>query len=183
MHPTHATTDRAATPADILRGAARYLEIYGWHTGALYPDPKPTTTTKTRPGNLFPPACALAAIRTATCGRVVRLHESLTTDEKLTTAAAEKAFLGYLDTSFAGDDDHVPDAIADWNDENDRTLTDVVTALRDAATDWDRIHSPANPADTDDADDFDLDAPLLDSGGYLKCGCHGTQRDHTCVPF
>ncbi|MEQ4207921.1 hypothetical protein [Actinopolymorpha sp. B9G3] len=22
--------------------------------------------------------------------------------------------------------------------------------------------------------------PILDVGGYLPCGCHGTQRDHTC---
>lgn len=24
-------------------------------------------------------------------------------------------------------------------------------------------------------------APLLDTGGYLSCGCHGTQSDHTCA--
>ncbi len=24
---------------------------------------------------------------------------------------------------------------------------------------------------------------LLDSGGYLSCGCHGSQRDHTCGPL
>ena len=27
------------------------------------------------------------------------------------------------------------------------------------------------------------EVPLLDSGGYLSCGCHGSQRDHTCIPF
>ncbi|MEV4533402.1 hypothetical protein AB0J82_06175 [Asanoa sp. NPDC049518] len=26
-------------------------------------------------------------------------------------------------------------------------------------------------------------SPLLDPRGYLACGCHGTQRDHTCMPF
>lgn len=26
------------------------------------------------------------------------------------------------------------------------------------------------------------DVPLLDVGGYLACGCHGSQREHTCEP-
>ncbi|MGC5318530.1 hypothetical protein ACPXB5_07285 [Micromonospora arida] len=25
--------------------------------------------------------------------------------------------------------------------------------------------------------------PLLDSAGYLACGCHGSQGEHTCIPF
>lgn len=43
------------------------------------------------------------------------------------------------------------------------------------------------------ADDFDLtpaepppnanDYPLTDFGGYLACGCHGSQREHTCGPL
>lgn len=31
-------------------------------------------------------------------------------------------------------------------------------------------------------DDEDFGEPLVDSGGYLRCGCHGSQRDHTCGP-
>jgi hypothetical protein len=27
------------------------------------------------------------------------------------------------------------------------------------------------------------DGPITDVGGYLSCGCHGSQRDHTCRPF
>jgi hypothetical protein len=27
------------------------------------------------------------------------------------------------------------------------------------------------------------EVPLLDVGGYLACGCHGSQREHTCVSF
>jgi hypothetical protein len=27
------------------------------------------------------------------------------------------------------------------------------------------------------------DEPITDVGGYLSCGCHGTQRDHTCRRF
>jgi hypothetical protein len=29
----------------------------------------------------------------------------------------------------------------------------------------------------------DVEGSLLDAGGYLPCGCHGSQRDHTCIPF
>jgi hypothetical protein len=25
--------------------------------------------------------------------------------------------------------------------------------------------------------------PITDVGGYLSCGCHGTQREHHCRPF
>ena len=27
------------------------------------------------------------------------------------------------------------------------------------------------------------DIPLLDVGGYLACGCHGSQPEHTCNPL
>jgi hypothetical protein len=28
-----------------------------------------------------------------------------------------------------------------------------------------------------------VDEPITDVAGYLSCGCHGTQREHTCIPF
>jgi hypothetical protein len=28
-----------------------------------------------------------------------------------------------------------------------------------------------------------FDEPITDVGGYLSCGCHGSQRDHTCGPL
>ncbi|RZU49336.1 hypothetical protein EV385_1081 [Krasilnikovia cinnamomea] len=36
---------------------------------------------------------------------------------------------------------------------------------------------------TNDLDTAAADLPLLDVGGYLACGCHGSQRDHTCGPL
>ncbi|MEV7231635.1 hypothetical protein AB0M79_32180 [Polymorphospora sp. NPDC051019] len=47
---------------------------------------------------------------------------------------------------------------------------------------------PVPGQDPDDADvnghtGADLEVPLLDIGGYLACGCHGSQREHTCQPF
>ncbi len=38
------------------------------------------------------------------------------------------------------------------------------------------IRTAYNTDDTITAD------PLLDVGGYLTCGCHGSQREHTCGP-
>ncbi|MDM4720363.1 hypothetical protein QTQ03_12550 [Micromonospora sp. WMMA1363] len=29
--------------------------------------------------------------------------------------------------------------------------------------------------------DIGPELPLLDVGGYLVCGCHGSQREHTCT--
>ncbi|MFI1993214.1 hypothetical protein [Actinoplanes sp. NPDC020271] len=37
--------------------------------------------------------------------------------------------------------------------------------------------TPAEPPA--DVDDY----PLTDVGGYLACGCHGSQREHTCGPL
>lgn len=28
----------------------------------------------------------------------------------------------------------------------------------------------------------EFDEPIDDAAGYLNCGCHGSQRDHTCEP-
>ena len=47
------------TPADILRGAARYLETHGWIQGNYY----------NADGGAFPAACALGARGRATCAR------------------------------------------------------------------------------------------------------------------
>jgi hypothetical protein len=35
----------------------------------------------------------------------------------------------------------------------------------------------------DTGPDTSSDVPLLDVGGYLACGCHGSQREHTCGPL
>jgi hypothetical protein len=51
----------------------------------------------------------------------------------------------------------------------------------------DRVDAPSGdrPADANanaDADPAEA-ASLLDVGGYLPCGCHGSQREHTCGPL
>ena len=68
MHPTHPTPARPAqavdiSPADILRGAARYLELHGWTQGDYYA-PTPASPLP------FPPACAVGALYTAARRRI-----------------------------------------------------------------------------------------------------------------
>ncbi|MFG1658092.1 hypothetical protein ACGFIY_16345 [Micromonospora chersina] len=31
--------------------------------------------------------------------------------------------------------------------------------------------------------DTGIEDPLVDVAGYLPCGCHASQRDHTCIPL
>jgi hypothetical protein len=34
----------------------------------------------------------------------------------------------------------------------------------------------------DVADGEQAAAPIVDAGGFLDCGCHGTMREHVCSP-
>lgn len=142
MHPTHnphtSTVDAGAlTPAVILRGAARYLELHGFHQGNFYPE---------QAAGPFPPACAAGAIHAATCGRPVYFVDELAQDERLVSNAAKLVLAAHL-----GDGrilaDYTPlQVIADWNDVDGRTRAEVIEALRDAADDWDWRHTTP-PAD------------------------------------
>jgi hypothetical protein len=126
-------------PADLLRGAATYLETHGWHQGALY---------DRRSDASAPPACTVGAIYITGCGRPAGALETVAVgDPSGHIRAALRVLAGYL-TEKAGlrepwqiDQFVVYEAtIGDWNDEPTRTLTDVTTALREAADEWDRLH-------------------------------------------
>jgi len=137
MHPTHTLPTLAVgdpTPADILRGAARYIQLHGWHQGNFYPlDHGP-----------FPPACAAGAIRVAVCGRPVRYLENLDHHEQRLVTRTEQFLAAHLDP------DRTPEVlggpfsvIGDWNDLDWRNSTEVIDTLTDAAGEWDRIHGGA----------------------------------------
>jgi hypothetical protein len=126
------------TPADLLRGAATYLHTHGWHQGALYNRAHNPDT---------PPACAVGAIYLTGCGLPVGGIDLFdVTDPLGHIRDALDALLGHLDgTDRPGDLDRLADQlvayelrIGDWNDHADRTITQVTTALRDAADEWDR---------------------------------------------
>ncbi|MDQ1677779.1 MAG: hypothetical protein QOC93_2923 [Actinomycetota bacterium] len=126
------------TPADLLRGAAAYIEAHGWHQGALYNRVENPDT---------PPACTVGAVYITGCGLPVAAIDMIAVTDPLGHIRdALHALLGHLDgTDRPLDLDRLEDHlvayelhIGDWNDHADRTITQVTTALRDAADEWDR---------------------------------------------
>lgn len=146
MKPTHqpvadTTTDPAMNPAALLRGAALYLKLHGWTKGQFFEVFDKTTQP-------FLPACASGAIMTAAHGHcplygaLPRSADEEPTPEALAALTAMRVFAAHLDPEH----DLYPlgpsaiDVIGDWNDDQDRTLDEVVEALTDAADDWDTAH-------------------------------------------
>ncbi|TDC68922.1 hypothetical protein E1193_30920 [Micromonospora sp. KC606] len=127
------------TPADLLRMAALYLRRHGWHQGTYY---APTTDTVT------PPACAAGAIGVACAGHRVEHFSQLDGDalaDYLTTLAV---FVDYLDTHepifHIDEDGYLVDehtSAYSWNDDPGRTAEQVITALENAADEWDSLHT------------------------------------------
>jgi hypothetical protein len=160
MHTTHhitssgADTDTpvAVTPADTMRGAARYLTAHGLHQGSYYPGPDQPSDPGYQP---FPPACAVGALAMAAHGR---RHDSVYSclDQPAGLRAfnsAVNALTDYLDRVEEpppGDPLLWDATIIDqgsnpfaWNDHPDRTADQVIAVLYAAADDWDRTHGGA----------------------------------------
>jgi hypothetical protein len=145
QNPTSSAADTAnrsvVTPADILRGAARYLEEHGWHRGAYYGG---------TPGQPFPPADAVGAIGMAAYG--TRQDDLYTPDAPADDIRgfrrAVDCFCDYLGRTepmcrLSGDEDIDLDLELSpfvWNDDPARHRLHVVLALNAAAKDWDRTH-------------------------------------------
>ncbi len=147
MHPTHPTTTRPAqavdiSPADILRGAARYLEIHGWTQASYY----------TNAADPFPPACALGAIGMAAHGRLIPIP----TDSGAGARDCRRAIdylTRYLDdlgvTATTGDDWSTdPVTPIDWNDRDSQSAQTVITALRAAADAYAWAHATDDQLET-----------------------------------
>ncbi len=139
MHPTHPCPAPAemTTPADILRGAARYLEVHGWTQHSYY---APDNTTA------FPAACVSGAIGMAAYGHTVdNPHDEKADPGVRDYRRALDALIDHLDLTETALD---PDGLLvfdftdpfTWNDTPGRTAAEVVTALRHAADEWDRSH-------------------------------------------
>lgn len=127
-HPSITHVDLVdVTPADVLRGAARYLELHGW-TRYDYFAAKPTIKVP------FPAACAHGAISVACYGRAVAHPFEYHGPELRLFKHAMGFFDDYLDVS----SDEIVGPL--WNDRDGRTVAEVVKALRDAADDYDRTH-------------------------------------------
>jgi hypothetical protein len=186
MHRTHnptapaADTDNAlvVTPADILRGAARYLETHGWTQAVYYGGTA---------DDAFPPACADGAIGMAAYGYCPLVPGDNHTDPGFRDyKRALDHLMDYLDqveepppgAPLLWDTDVIDQGTNPfaWNDRDDQSAEQVIATLRAAADDYHRTHAT-------NLDHHIIEDPLLDSGGHLACGCHGSQRDHTCGPL
>jgi hypothetical protein len=141
MHATQntpASVEAERTPAGVLRGAAAYLQTHGWHQGARYDLRGEITAT--------PPACAAGAIYTAAygCALADLLHTPEPTPDQW--QSAQDALYTFATTLPGYDSLRRPSpeeerelydaVIGGWNDRPDRTLTQVTTALHDAADQW-----------------------------------------------
>jgi hypothetical protein len=128
----HPPTAVPVTPAVILRGAAAYLQAHGWTRGAFFdPDDGP-----------FPAACATGAIRMAIHGDLNQTFTALPEDSEARAliGKAQRHLAAHLDDGFDPEESSSIDVIGDWNDDEGRTLTEVVDTLHDAADTWDHAH-------------------------------------------
>ncbi|WP_433789317.1 DUF6197 family protein [Actinoplanes sp. CA-252034] len=145
MKATRQTTptpdlDATMTPADLLRGAAVYLQQHGWTRHQFFD----MTADTAGP---FPPACASGAIMTAATGRSLAtgmlVIDGDDTAEAIAAIRAMRVFAAWIDLEYTANDGYgnsAIDVIGDWNDFADRTLNEVIEALTDAANEWDTIH-------------------------------------------
>ena len=140
MKATHKPTttpadavDAAVTPADVLRGAARYLQLHGWTQGTYYAD---------QPDDHTPPACAMGALGMAAFGQRFPAP-AYERPEWADYKRAEDVLMAHLGCGYppVSDDDYPEPGVGDWNDQPDRTAEQVITALNAAADEWDRTHA------------------------------------------
>jgi hypothetical protein len=137
-NPPTIVIDQDTTPADLLHGAARYLSLYGWVQGDFF--------DLLAEAN-FPPACSLGAINIAAHGRPILSSDSAADDELTDNAIrAMRVLAGHLCPDYADNVDvfaytaSALDIVSGWNDEEGRTLDEVIETLTDAANGWDRAH-------------------------------------------
>jgi hypothetical protein len=146
MHRTQNSTGTAAdadngtvvTPADILRGAARYLELHGWTQGDYY----------ARTGEPFPPADMTGAIAVATFGYITECPFYEPAPIVRDYWQAVEAIALYLDGVGLLDPASDQGSPYRWNDEPARTAEQVVTVLRAAADDYDWTHATEDDLET-----------------------------------
>ncbi|MFC0005519.1 DUF6197 family protein [Micromonospora siamensis] len=166
MNPTQKQPDTSAaladlTPADILRCAARYLELRGWTQRV--PFDRATDTA-------FPPACVTAAIGMAVYGdRMPVLRGDDGNSDRTLRYLADYLWRDgsvppgdYYGALCASD----REIVADWNDDATQTLADVLDVLRDAADDYDWTHATEEQLETYAQHEYDNER-LPTRAGFL----------------
>jgi hypothetical protein len=127
--------DTGMTSAQLLRGAALYIQRHGWIIGEFF---------DLLSDEQFPPACSIGAINIAAHGRPILCSDDQADDTNTDAAIkAVRVFASFLDSEYGqpGNDTSAIDIVSDWNDGNDRTVDEVIDMLREAADDWDRTHT------------------------------------------
>lgn len=150
MNLTHHLSIRAAdtdelepvTPAEILRGAARYLEIHGWITRHYY----------SNAATSFPPACVVGAIGMAAHGRM-QASPQMSGSNARDCNKAVIYLTGHLvdlgDIDLCPDDyATTPASLFDWNDHDGQSAESVITTLRAAADEYDWAHATEDDLET-----------------------------------
>jgi hypothetical protein len=171
MNRTHNLTVSAADtdgftpvpPADTLRGAARYLELHGWvQNGYYWPD---NTTA-------FPSACADGAIGMAAFGGITTCPSR--EGENPHFRDYNRAFHYFSDylrstgwkpscDAWCGTgndclcDPDQAEIVFDWNDDDTRTVDEVLAALRAAADEYDWQHATEDDLETYAENELDYD--------------------------
>jgi hypothetical protein len=130
--PVPDTTLDPMNPAVLLRGAALYLFLHGWIRGTFF---------DVASGKPFPPACTLGAINMCAHGRAI-LGSDDDADDTNSDAAikAMRIFAAHIDTDYDATETSAIDVVGDWNDDQGRTIGEVIEALTDAARDWEAAH-------------------------------------------
>jgi hypothetical protein len=149
MHPTQQPTlDRSETPAAVLRHAAVYLWRYGWTTDMFYS----YGTDDTDGQAVMPAACIAGAIRTVVFGQPVDTlfdhvpgpdydHETWQANIRAVQTTERVLADAIRGGERPGDDYTSPmSIIGDWNDEDGRTIAEVLILLYSTADDWDAAH-------------------------------------------
>jgi hypothetical protein len=150
MHRTQIPTNSAAdtdgfapvTPADILRGAATYLETHGWTQAVYYGGTA---------ADHFPPACADGAIGMAAYGYCPLVPCDNTDDPGYRDYNRAIDYLAdYLDLNGIAPMVHTTDGYFEpidlpadhlgWNDSDGQSAENVIATLRAAADNYDTTH-------------------------------------------
>ncbi|RZU72019.1 hypothetical protein EV384_0358 [Micromonospora kangleipakensis] len=133
-------TTGQVTSADLLRMAALYLRRHGWTQGTYYATDVPAE-------HPTPPACAVGAIGIACAGHRVNHFSDLDPDDRHPYLDAIAVLVDYLDDHYPihlfDDDGYCIDEHTSpysWNDDPLCTAEQVITALKGAAEEWDRLH-------------------------------------------
>jgi hypothetical protein len=143
MNPTQDLVTREVTTLGVLHAAARYISVYGWWQGDMFADD----------GDLYPPACAMGAIRFAITGDELPFDDAALEDGRADRymSVVDTLCLYLINSGVVCLTDEmiekierfdvVAEVVSEWNDDPARNVCQVLAALKAAAQEWDTTHT------------------------------------------